>query len=74
MQRFTSSAIGGFPELMHLPRGINVFFDNLSRLKTTEILRGYRLYESAFLRVMPLHVPLASNLACGNLMILNLSH
>lgn len=36
-------------------------------------MRTYRLVKSAFLRVMLLPVLLASNLACSNLMIFNLS-
>ncbi|MBD2165924.1 hypothetical protein H6G04_16125 [Calothrix membranacea FACHB-236] len=66
--------MGNFPYLKQLPRGINVFLTTSRNLKATEILRNYRLVHSAFLRVMPLPVPLASGLVGGNLMILNLSH
>ncbi|MBD2627439.1 hypothetical protein [Trichormus variabilis] len=52
----------------------NVFFDTLSPLQAAKMLRIHNVSSWAFLRIMPLHVPVTSNLACSNLMILNLPH
>jgi hypothetical protein len=52
----------------------NVVLTFLGTDKVTKMIRVKRLIYLAFLRIMPLLLPLANFLAAGNLMILNLSH